>query len=283
MGANIYLADVNPETGQMTEKNVLECIKKNKLKKIKCFISMYLGGSPERNIELFKLKKKFKCFMIEDACHALGSYYSYLGKKFKIGSNKHSDISVFSFHPVKTIATGEGGCVTTNSEKIFNKIKSFCDHGINRNDNKHWDYNIKELGFNYRLSDLNCALGLSQLNKLKKFLNYRYKIRKNYVKLLHNSKITFSKISECNYSANHLMIIFIKFSFIKSNKDKFMKFMKNNGIFCQQHYKPIYRYKFYNLKNNEIKNFLGSEKYYSSSVSIPIFYGMKPIIQKDLS
>ena len=104
---------------------------------------MYLGGSPERNIELFKLKKKFKCFMIEDACHALGSYYSYLGKKFKIGSNKHSDISVFSFHPVKTIATGEGGCVTTNSEKKFNKIKSFCDHGINRNDNKHWDYNIK--------------------------------------------------------------------------------------------------------------------------------------------
>ena len=119
LGAKVFLADVDKITGQMTPLCVEKCIREKKLTRIKCIINMYLGGCPENTAEFYKLKKKYKCILIEDACHALGSYTKLKNKKIEIGSNKISDISVFSFHPVKAVATGEGGCITTNSKKIF--------------------------------------------------------------------------------------------------------------------------------------------------------------------
>ena len=165
IGAKIYLVDVDEKTGQINLKNVLDCIKKNKIKKIKALVTMYLGGYVENNIDFFKLKKKYNFSLIEDACHAIGSKYKYNNKSFFIGSCKHSDICVFSFHPVKTITTGEGGAVLTNNKNIANKIRLLRSHGIIRNKKQYWDYDIKQLGFNYRLSDVNCALGFSQLKK----------------------------------------------------------------------------------------------------------------------
>ena len=176
IGAKIYLIDVDEKTGQINLKNILECIKKNKIKKIKALVTMYLGGYVENNIDFFKLKKKYNFSLIEDACHAIGSKYKYNKKSFFIGSCKHSDICVFSFHPVKTITTGEGGAVLTNDKKIANKIRLLRSHGIIRNKKNYWDYDIKQLGFNYRLSDVNCALGFSQLKKLDKFYEERKKI-----------------------------------------------------------------------------------------------------------
>ena len=175
IGAKIYLADVSPETGQMQPDNVIKCIEKNKIKKIKLILTMYLGGYPENVVEFYKIKKIYKCILIEDACHALGSKYKYKNKFYKIGSCKHSDISTFSLHPLKTITSGEGGVVTTNNKKIFQKMLLFRSHGIRRNENKHWEYDVIENGFNYRICDINCALAISQLNRINSFLTSRKK------------------------------------------------------------------------------------------------------------
>jgi dTDP-4-amino-4,6-dideoxygalactose transaminase len=272
MNAKIFLADVDPLTGQMTPETLLECIKNNKLKKIKAIVTMYLGGYPENVIEFYKIKKKFNCYLIEDACHALGSKYLSNKKFLPIGSCNHSDISTFSLHPVKTITTGEGGLVTTNNKVFYNRIISLRSHGINKDKNFHWKYNLTESGFNYRLSDVNCALGLGQLKKMSKFINYRRKIFNIYKTELQEfiNIITFPtyKISKPSY---HLFLISINFKKIRSTKDKILKFLKKNNIFCQYHYIPIYKFKLFN-KKIDLKFYKGTEFYYKNTISLPVFY-----------
>ena len=275
IGANIYLSDVNPSTGQMTPENVEECIKNNNLSKVKCILTMYLGGSPENIKGFFKLKKKYRCALIEDSCHAFGSYYVSKNKKTMVGSNEHSDISTFSFHPVKSIATGEGGCVTTNSKKIYEKILELKNHGMKRNSLKHWDYEIVSNGFNYRISDLNSALGISQLKKIGKFIKKRNLISKIYNRDLKNYSeyISFPKYSKNNTSCFHLLIANFNFDKLKKNKDFFFSYMLKQKIICQYHYKPIYRFKIYKKSVNK-NNFKGSENFYKNCLSLPIFYNL---------
>ena len=178
IGAKIYLSDVDPTTGQMTPEDIKNTIKKYKIKNVKLIVTMYLGGYPENVYEFYKLKKKLKCYLIEDACHALGATYNFREKKIKIGSCYHSDVSVFSLHPVKPITAGEGGIVTTNSKKISDKVLLLRSHGILRK-KKHWEYDVVLIGHNYRLSDINCSLAKSQLNKIKNFFNVE-EIFRNY-------------------------------------------------------------------------------------------------------
>jgi dTDP-4-amino-4,6-dideoxygalactose transaminase len=273
MNAKIFLADVDPLTGQMTPETLLECIKNNKLKRIKAIVTMYLGGYPENVIEFYNIKKKYKCFLIEDACHAFGARYKYRNKKFYIGGCKHSDLATFSFHPVKTLTTGEGGIVTTNNKVLANKVLLLRSHGIKRKKNKHWEYNIQNLGFNYRLSDINSALGLSQLSKIKKFINFRRKIYKSYQKfLINNPNIILPKYNKKNDSAFHLFLISIK-SNSKLIKNKLFNFLIKSKIFAQYHYVPIYRFSCFKEKLN-YKKFSNSEYYYRNSLSIPFFYNL---------
>ena len=282
LNAKIFLADVDPLTGQMTPKTLLDCIKKNKLKKIKAILTMYLGGYPENVIEFYKIKKKLNCYLIEDACHAMGARYAYKEKYLYVGSCYHSDISTFSLHPVKTITAGEGGIITTNNKDIFNKIISLRSHGIDKNKNFHWKYNISKAGFNYRLSDINCALALSQLNKIIKFINYRKSIFKFYKKNLEekNNLINFPFYKK-NKPSYHLFLISINFLKIKSKKDKFLKFLKKNNIFCQFHYIPIYKFKLFDKKIN-LRFYRGAEIYYKNTISLPIFYNLRLILQKKI-
>jgi dTDP-4-amino-4,6-dideoxygalactose transaminase len=273
LGAKIFLADVDPFTGQMTPKTLIECILRNNLKKIKAIITMYLGGYPENIVEFYDIKKKYKCFLIEDACHAFGARYQFKNKKLYIGSCKHSDIAVFSLHPVKTLTAGEGGIVTTNNKIIANKVLILRSHGIKRKKNKHWEYNIQDFGFNYRLSDINSALALSQLSKIKKFINFRHKIYKNYQKfLITNPHIILPNYNKKNESAFHLFLILIKNN-SKLIKEKLFNFLKKNKIFAQYHYIPIYRFSCFREKIN-YKNFPNSEYYYRHSLSIPFFYNL---------
>lgn len=273
MQLKVYLVDVDEHTGQITPKKIIECIKKNKIKKIKALVVMYHGGFPENLKGFYDLKKKYNFFIIEDACHALGSEYNFKNKYFRIGSCIHSDISTFSLHPLKTITSGEGGIITTNNNKIAKNIKLFRSHGISRNKKQYWKYDVLKHGFNYRLSDINCALGLSQLKKINLFLKKRKKIYEKYI----NELVKFnSEFTVPNYSKNikpsfHLFLINIIFKRLNKNKDHFIKYLIKNNILPQQHYIPIYRFKVY--KENA-KNFPGSEKYFKNTVSIPIFVNL---------
>jgi dTDP-4-amino-4,6-dideoxygalactose transaminase len=282
MNAKIFLADVDPLTGQMTPRTLLECIKNNKLKKIKAIVTMYLGGYPENVIEFHNIKKKFKCYLIEDACHALGAKYLFKKNFFLVGSCKHSDISTFSLHPVKTITAGEGGLVTTNNKFFIKKIISLRSHGINKDKKFHWRYDLINSGFNYRLSDINCALAYSQLKKINKFINYRKKLYNIYnVDLKKNSKT----ISLPNYSKNkssyHLFLISINFKKIKSTKDKLLNFLKKLGIYCQYHYIPIYKFNLFK-KKIDLNLYKGAEYYFRNSFSLPLFYNLDLKFQKKI-
>ena len=219
IGAKVYLADVDPSTGQMTKETILKCIKENKIKKIKLIITMYLGGYPEGINDFYLLKKKFRCFLIEDACHALGAKYYIKKRIFTVGQCRHSDICVFSLHPLKTITSGEGGIICTNKNLLNKKLLQTRSHGIIRNKKIHWKYEIKEPGLNYRLSDINCALGYSQLKKIHKFINYRKKISDHYKKLFQNSNfVKFPPYDPKNKPSYHLVIL--NFIFKKKIKIK---------------------------------------------------------------
>lgn len=271
-GAKTYLADVDPLSGQITPKSILDCIKKNKLKQIKAIITMYLGGYPTNNLDFYKIKKKYNCFLIEDACHAFGSQYKIKNKTFNIGSCEHSDLCVFSFHPVKPITTGEGGAVTTNKQKLANKLKLFRNHGIIRKKN-YWDYDIKEFGYNYRLSDINCALGISQITKLNLFIKKRKKIFDYYKEKFFNDKKNI-KIhnNDKNKSSYHLILLNINYSNLSVTKNQLLKFLNKKGIFPQYHYKPIYKYSL--SKINQKNSFSGSEEFFKKNFSIPVYHNL---------
>lgn len=263
--ANIFLCDVDKYTGLITPETIIECIKKNKLKKIKCIVTMHLGGLVKNVKSFFKIKKKYKCFLIEDACHAFGSKYKDGKKEYMIGSCKHSDIACFSFHPLKAITSGEGGAITTNNNAIFNKGVLFRSHNIKKKN--FWNYDIENLGFNYRLSDINCALGISQLKKINLFLKKRNIIRKFYIYKfkIFNKKIKVIDFEDSNFNSNHLLIIQLN---SKKIKEEVIKFFIKKNVFLQQHYIPIYKFKFF--KNSQKNKFFGSDYYFNRSVSIPI-------------
>ena len=281
MQLRIYLVDVDDHTGQITPSKVIECIKKNKLKKIKALILMYHGGYPEYSKKFYDLKKKYSFLIIEDACHALGSEYKWKNRQYKIGSCKHSDISTFSMHPVKTITSGEGGVITTNNKKIANNIRLLRSHGILRDKKNYWNYDVIKNGFNYRLSDINCALGLSQLKKINFFLKKRKKIYDKYVTELenYNPNLIIPKYSYNIKPSYHLFLINIKFDKLKKNKDHFIKYLNDHNIMAQFHYIPIYKFKIYKEKKSQLS---GSEKYFKNSISIPIFVSLNDTDQKKI-
>ena len=268
-----YFVDVYEHTSQITPNKIVECFKKNKLKKISALLVMFHGGYPENAENFYHLKKKYNFFIIEDACHALGSEYKCKNKFLKIGSCKHSDISTFSLHPLKTITTGEGGIVTTNNAKIARNITLYRNHGISRLKNQYWKYDVLKHGFNYRLSDINCALGLSQLKKINFFLKRRKKIYKKYFKEFENfnAKLKIPKYSNNIKSSYHLFLINIKFNKLKKNKNHFMKYLNYNQIKAQQHYIPINNFKVFNKKN---LNLPGTKNYFDNSISIPIYVNL---------
>ncbi len=269
LGAKIYLADVNSNTGQMSPKDILDCCEKFKIKKAKAIVNMYNGGYPENAQNFLNIKKKLKCFIIEDACHALGAKYFHRGKKYYIGSCKHSDLCTFSLHPLKTITTGEGGIVTTNLKSLDNKIKSLRSHGIQKIN--LWFYNVYFNGLNLRLNDFQAALGISQLRKMKQFIYKRKKIVEFYNKEFKDfNKCIIPKYNTLNDPSYHLYILIIK-NFNLRKKNSFFKNMKKKGIFIQHHYIPIYKFKIFNGKKFSIN----SEIYFNKTISLPIYYSLK--------
>lgn len=273
IGVNIFFADVDEKTGQVNYETLVNCVVRNKIKKIKAFFVSYIGGNVFNIQEFIKFKKKYKCFFIEDACHALGSTYELNKKKYRIGSCKHSDISTFSFHPLKSITTGEGGAISTNKKFFYNKINLLRNHGFDRNlQNKKKNKLIisKEVGFNYRMSDLNCALGISQLTKISKFIKKRNNIFKRYEHNLKNlDSVKLIKTKKGSHSSYHLVLLLINFSKLKIDKYNLRNFLFKHKISTQVHYYPF----FLKTKNiNFKKNYIGAINYYYKTLSLPVYF-----------
>ena len=277
-GCKIFFADIDIQTGQMSPVSLINCIKKNKIKKIKLIVTMYMGGHPKDIVEFSKLKKKYKFKILEDACHAFGASYKFRNSFIKIGSCKHSDICVFSFHPLKTITTGEGGCLTSNKQLFYNRAKIARNHGFDLNQKHHWKYDLVFPSLNFRLNELNSALGISQLNKLNFFLKKRAQVAKAYDNLFKSDSILKKIIStpKINIEKNiksswHLYTIFINFKKLNANKDELIKFLLKKKVKVQFHYTPIVNFK--NFKR-PLKDYPNSLLYSKSVVSLPIFVGL---------
>ena len=273
-GATPEFVDIDKDTYNI-DPNRLEDILKKK-KKIKAAIITDFAGQPSDWQDLYYLKKKYKIKLINDNCHSLGSRY-----QDDIGyASKYADVSCLSFHPVKHITTGEGGAILTNSQKLASELELYRSHGIKRNlknTKEPWLYSVDNLGFNYRLSDINAALGISQLKKLDRFIKYRTDIAKKYNKLFSNfDEIKTPFLKEDRTHVYHLYVIRLNFKKIKKNKSQLFNFFMKNGIKLQVHYIPIFLQPFFkkNYKIN-LKNFNNSLNYYDEAFSIPIFYGLK--------
>ena len=271
MGCKIYYVDVDEITGIINYENILRCIKKNNLKKIDLIFLMHHGGNVCNLEKINKLKKKYKFKIIEDACHAVGSKYLYKNKTFKTGCCLHSDITIFSFHPIKTITTSEGGALLTNLNYISKKAKLIRSHGIKRS-KFHWKYDVIINGLNYRLNELGCSLGITQLKKIDQFLNYRKKLASNYFKLLKNYKhlILLPDEKQINLSSWHLFNVRVDFSKFSINKHKLFNYMKKNKIYLQQHYIPINFFKY----PQNCENLLGSKNFFLNSFTLPIHFNL---------
>ena len=289
LGANVDFVDIDKNSYCMS---VDELEKKLKRSKIDLVIPVHLCGHSSDMEKIYKLKKKYNFYIIEDSCHALGGKYN----NFKVGSCKYSDISTFSFHPVKPITTAEGGMITTNDKKIYQKLLLYRTHGIHKNplafsnkslafdDNNQpnrWYYEMDVLGFNYRITDLQAALGKSQLKKINLFTKKRNQIAQIYNKNFKNIKnLKIPSKSKKVFHAYHLYTILIDFKKINLTKNKFMNFLHDNKIGSQVLYIPVFLQPYFKRKYNyDANKFPVSMKYYEQALSIPIFYSLKKIEQ----
>ena len=280
VGAKPVFVDINPKNYCIDllkmEKKIKEFSKKSK--KIKAAIITDYAGQPCDWKKIKMLSKKFNFQTINDNCHSLGSKY-YNNQKYAV---KYADIVTHSFHPVKIVTTGEGGNIATNNKSIFDKVSLLRTHGVRKNlklSRKYgnWYYQMENLGYNYRLADINAALGTSQIIKIKKFIKKRKfiaNIYNNSFNKNNNFIIPFNdKYSDHSF---HIYPLQIKFENLKIDKKTFFKKLKKKKINLQVHYIPIHLQRFYRKKfGYKPGDFPVSEKFYKREVSLPIYYQLK--------
>ena len=280
-GASIDLVDIDKNTFNISVNDLKKKLKKAKLKKKlpKILVVVHLGGNPCELKEIKQLSVKYNFKIIEDASHAIGSKY----KNSKIGSCKYSDITVFSFHPVKIMTTGEGGVITTNSKELARKSTLFREHGIVR-DEKYFiskkkkletHYEQQVLGFNYRMNEISASLGLGQIKWINRFVHRRNKIHNFYKKSFLSLPVNFQKVNKDCLSSFHLTIILVP----KKIRNTLFSELRKKRYLVNIHYIPIFEQPFYK-KNFLKKNFVNSMNYYDSAISIPNYYQLSQIHQK---
>ena len=243
----------------------------DKLKKdssIKAIYAVHFSGNPVNQEKLKYLKDTYNIKILEDCAHSIGAKIDGI----KAGSCVNSDCSIFSFHPVKHITTGEGGAITTNSEEIYKKLLLLRGHGMTvRTDIAPWHYDMCELGFNYRLTDISCALGLSQLKKLDSFLYLRRSIAKRYDDFFANLDFIKPLYPFTNNSAYHLYVIKIDFEKLNITKKEFVLKMREKNIGLQLHYIPINQQPYYKSLGYGNENTPIMDDYYKKAISLPIY------------
>ncbi len=234
---------------------------------IKAIYGVAFSGNMLNQEKLKHLKEKYNIKILEDNAHAIGASY----EGIKAGSCKNSDVSIFSFHPVKHLTTGEGGAVTTNSKEIYEKLLILRNHGMVRTkEMKPWQYEMRELGFNYRITDMQCALGISQLKKLPAFIERRVKIAKKYDEFFKDSIVkplyTFN-----GKSSYHLYVVQVNFNELNISKSELFNCLREKNIGIQLHYIPINKQPYYKDLGYGNESTPNMDKYYEECFSLPMY------------
>ncbi len=272
-GGSVDFVDIDPKSYTIDLNKLEEKLESNPKGTYKGIIPVDFAGYPVDTESLRKIANKFNLWILEDACHAPGAYFtdSY-GIKQYCGNGAYSDLHIFSFHPVKHIATGEGGMVTTNSKELYDKLKLLSSHGITKDTSKlienhgGWYYEMQELGYNFRLSDINCALGVSQLERANEGVDLRNKIAKKYNNAFKNiEKIKSPFVADSVFHAYHLYVIQVE------DRKGLYDYLREKNIFSQVHYIPVHLHPYYKNMGWEKGDFPIAEDYYEKALSLPMF------------
>ena len=279
-GAEVDFVDIDADNWNISifelEKKLKQAKKKKKLPKL--LIPVHFAGLPTEQKKIWELSKKYKFNILEDASHSIGAKFI----NEPVGSCKYSDISVFSFHPVKIITTGEGGMALTNSKELAEKMRILRNNGIskdnfvfNQNKNKPWYYEHQTPGYNYRMNDIAAALGISQFKRLKIFLKKRNLIANKYKNYFKDLPVKTQNFSNHFYSSYHLFPLQFNLKKTKMNYFSIFKKLRSKNFFVNLHYMPLHLSPYFKKKGFKKGDFKNAEHYAETSISIPIFYELK--------
>jgi UDP-4-amino-4,6-dideoxy-N-acetyl-beta-L-altrosamine transaminase len=290
-GGEAVFADVDPDSGLMTPATLEEALSRLGGRRLAAVAPVHLAGNTVDLPGVRRLAMEAGAEVVEDACHALGTTMAFDNRPERAGDCRHSAMACFSFHPVKTIATGEGGMVTTNNPALAARLRLLRTHGITRDpaDFQHhalafdadgsvnpWVYEMQDLGYNYRLPDVLCALGLSQLAKLDRFIARRRALATRYRALLSPLAPLVRAVESpaaCD-AALHLFVVLIDFAQAGLSRRQVMEGLRARGIGSQVHYIPVHRQPYYRARYGEI-DLPGADAYYDRCLSLPLFAGME--------
>lgn len=274
-GGTPVFADVDPRTYNIDPADIRRKI----TPRTKAVIPVHFAGQPCDMDAIHEIAREYNLIVIEDGAHALGA--SYKGKK--VGSL--SDMTTFSFHPVKPITTGEGGMITTNDEQLYHRLKLYCNHGITRDEGEMidhegaWYYEQQLLGYNYRMTDIQSALGISQMKKLNTYLELRRALARRYNEAFENcSNVVIPYQLDAAMSGWHLYVIRI----LNHDRRKVFEQLRDVGIGVNVHYIPVYRHPYYQQHGYKGIHCVHAEKLYSEMISLPLYPLLKEQMQDDV-
>jgi UDP-4-amino-4,6-dideoxy-N-acetyl-beta-L-altrosamine transaminase len=276
VGAEVVFADVDPASGLMTPQTLAEALTRVGDRKLRAVLPVHLRGEAADLPGLADLAGQAGAVLVEDAPHALGTTMEFGNVAERVGDARHSAMATFSFHPVKTIATGEGGMVTTNDARLAERLRTLRSHGMVRPTGAEpWWYEMPEPGFNYRLPDILCALGLSQLAKLDRFAGRRRALAKAYEAALAPLAPLVRIAARPAWSdpALHLMCVLIDFEAADVTRRQVVERLRDRGVGTQVHYIPVHRQPYYRARYGEL-DLAGAEAWYARCLSLPLYPGM---------
>lgn len=278
-GANVDFVDIDPRTGNMSiaelQKKLQAAAREKKLPKV--VVPVHFAGQPCEMVEISALSKRYGFCVVEDAAHAIGARY----QNRPVGNCRFSEVTVFSFHPVKIITTGEGGMLLTNRTDLYEKLVRLRTHGITREPrlmcgqpHGPWYYQQIELGFNYRITDILCALGISQMKRLGKFVRRRRQLANRYDKLLKNFPLTLPWQHPETVSSWHLYVVRLQLDRIHKSHRQIFEELRAAGIGVNLHYIPVPTQPYYRQLGFQPGQFPEAEKFYADAISLPMFAKM---------